>query len=297
MINFLILLITLAQITTPANTQNPDTSSATSKDGSNTTADSTSVNPNYIHYDSVFTNAGWTKVFDDDFNKDLSKWNIWTGGAYNHELQYYRKNNLVLKNGILHIIAKKEKVTGVTRPDIPDLSLFDYTSGRIESKASFSANSKTPRIRIAARMKLASGYGMWPAFWSYGTPWPAQGEIDFVELRGHEPYHYSTNYFYTQENGAIEISDAVGFITTDKDLTTGYHVFEMEWAENTLTSYLDGKVVETKTGGGYIPQLFGKKQHLVLNLAVGGGFFPDLKEQLIQPKTFCIDWVKVFAGK
>ena len=57
-------------------------------------------NCNYLFNESSLTSAGWTKVFEDEFNTDLAKWNIWTGGAYNNELQYYQAGNLRLSEGV-----------------------------------------------------------------------------------------------------------------------------------------------------------------------------------------------------
>ncbi|MES2328651.1 MAG: glycoside hydrolase family 16 protein [Bacteroidota bacterium] len=252
---------------------------------------------NYVMDETQYTNNGWTKVFEDNFDTDLSKWNIWTGGAYNNELQFYQAANLQLVSGSLAIIAKKEKVTGATLPTNPALSTFNYTSGRLECKANISANTVTPKLRIMARIQLPKGYGMWPAFWSMGDPWPTQGEIDFVEARGNEPTKYSTNYYYGSVAGTIFNEDAAYTVNAISDLTNCYHVYEIEWAQNTLTSYLDGKLVETKRAGTHIPDLFGKTEHIVLNLAIGGSFFPGLDKSLIETGTMYVDWVKVFTSK
>lgn len=247
--------------------------------------------------ESRLTGAGWTKVFEDNFTGDLSKWNIWNGGAYNNELQLYQENNLVISDGVLQIMARKEKVTGPTLPSNSALSSFAYSSGRIESKFTISASQATPRVRIIARLRLPAGYGMWPAFWSYGDPWPTMGEIDYMEARGNEPNRYLTNYYYGNVPGTIFSEDATGTISTSDDLTKCYHVFEIEWTQNSLNSYLDGNLVETKNQGKYITNLFGKTERIVLNLAVGGGFFPGLDKSLIQTGTLSVDWVKVFTAK
>jgi hypothetical protein len=70
----------------------------------------------------------------------------------------------------------------------------------------------------------------------------------------------------------------------------------MIWSQNSLTSLLDGQVVETKTGG-YIPNLFGKTERIVLNLAVGGDFFTNLDLAQIVTGSMYVDYVKVFTGK
>ncbi|KAA5549316.1 glycoside hydrolase family 16 protein [Adhaeribacter rhizoryzae] len=258
------------------------------------------IAPTVCNFDvanTTLTNSGWTLIFEDNFDTDLSKWNIWTGGAFNNELQYYQPQNLTLANGVLAITAKKETVTGATTPYDATPKTFNYTSGRIESKTLVSANATTPKVRLMARLKLVSGYGLWPAFWSYGDPWPTQGEIDIVEARGQEPTKYQTNYFYGKTANHNLVRNATGYITADADLTTCYHVYEMVWEQNKLTSYLDGKVVEVKTSGGYIPSLFGKSEKITLNLAVGGEFFSNLDPSKIATGTLYVDWVKVFTSK
>lgn len=250
----------------------------------------------YIMEDSSLIKKGWTKIFEDQFDSDLGQWDIWTGGACNNELQFYQADNLQPVNGVLEIRAKKETVTGRTLPANPVLSSYLFTSGRIESKFTISANENTPRVRIMARIRIPSGYGMWPAFWSYGHPWPTQGEIDFLEARGQEPDKYYTNYYFGtaeqlfKENVSATISAGV-------DLSKCYHVYEMEWTASSLTSYLDGKPVETKTCGTHLKDLFGKSQHIVLNLAVGGDFFSAPDKTKIEPGTMYVDWVKVFTSR
>ena len=250
----------------------------------------------YTLDENALLSNGWKKIFDDDFDIDLSKWNVWTGGAYNNELQYYQPGNLQLTVGALLITAKKETVKGVTNPYDATLKTFNYTSGRIECKTNISASAANPKVRMVARIKLASGYGMWPAFWSYGDPWPTQGEIDCLEARGQEPAKYQTNYFYGRARNRNLVQNATGYINTNVDLTACYHLYEMVWAQNSLSSYFDGVLVETKTGG-YIPNLFGKTEHITLNLAVGGDFFNGLDVTKIQPGIMYVDYVKVFTSK
>lgn len=250
----------------------------------------------YVFNENALTANGWTKIFEDNFDTDLSRWNVWTGGAYNNELQYYQQNNLLVSAGNLIITAKKETVSGATTPYDATIKTFNYTSGRVECKTNISASTSNPKVRMVARIKLPAGYGMWPAYWSYGDPWPTQGEIDYLEARGQEPTKYQTNYFYGKTANRNLVRNAVGYINTDVDLTACYHVYEMVWTQNNLSSYFDGVLVETKSGG-YIPNLFGKTERITLNLAVGGNFFTNLDTSQIQPGAMYIDYVKVFTSK
>jgi beta-glucanase (GH16 family) len=242
------------------------------------------------------TSIGWKKVFEDDFD-DLSQWNIWTGGAFNNEHQYYQQANLTLEDGILGIAAKKETVTGATHPWDNTQKSFDFTSGRIESKTLYSANSSTVKLRIMARVKLPLGYGLWGAFWTYGDPWPVQGEIDIIESRGQDPLKYQTNYFYGTAANTNLVTGAEHVITADEDLTDCYHVYELIWQKDKLIYLLDGAVVELKTSGGHIPSMFDTEQKIVFNLAVGGNFFSSFDPEQVEPNTMYIDWVKVFTAK
>ena len=240
--------------------------------------------------------SGWTKQFDENFSTNLSQWNIWTGGAFNNELQYYQSPNLVINGGVLTIQAKRETVTGATTPFDATPKTFQFTSGRIESKTSFSSSNFTPKVRMIARIKLPSGYGMWPAFWSYGDPWPTQGEIDIMEARGNEPFKYQTAYWYGRRSGVNIASNTEGFITSQTSLADCWHVYEVIWTKNTLTYSLDGQVVVIKNGG-WIPDFYRKVERVTLNLAVGGGFFGNPDPSTIQTGTMQIDWVKVFTSK
>lgn len=255
---------------------------------------------NYDLNESTLTGAGWTKKFEDTFSTNLSKWNTWTGGAFNNELQYYQAANLSLTGGNLFINAKKETVTGATTPWNSTPKKFNYTSGRIESKPLFSASDTTPKVRICARIQLPAGYGMWPAFWSYGDPWPTQGEIDILEARGQEPTTFYTSYWYGSTEGINQVSNSTATITSSVSLQTCWHVYELIWEKEKLTFLFDGQIVDTKTtatsSGGYIKDMFNKQQKVTLNLAVGGSFFQPLRTKQIATGTMKIDWVKVFTS-
>ncbi len=254
---------------------------------------------NYAFSETALTSNGWTKILDEQF-ANLDNWNVWYGGAYNNELQLYRSNNIALSNGNLQIIAKKETVTGPTLPGSATNKTFNYTSGRLESKVLYSANSTNPKIRMVSRIKLPVGYGMWPAFWSYGDPWPTQGEIDILEAKGQEPTTYYTNYFYGNTVNTNLVSGATSTINSSVSLQTCYHVYEMVWEASKLSFYLDGNLVDTKSaaspGGNYVSNLFGKSEKIVLNLAVGGNFFKSLVTRNIAPGTMEVDWLQVYRS-
>lgn len=246
---------------------------------------------------------GYTKVFEDNFNVNLDLWDTWIGGAYNNELQYYQASNLEVSDGILKISAKKETVEGMSTPGSGELKTFAYTSGRIESNFELAPTAAAGKVRISARIKLPAGYGMWPAFWSYGNPWPTQGEIDILEALGDDTHTFTTDYFYGPQESTVVTDDelTVATITSNTDLSAAYHVYEVIWSQTSLVFLLDGHIIDSKLasspGNSQIPSFFGKLQHIALNMAVGGDIFPDFDPAKIQTATMYVDWVKVFTAK
>ena len=75
----------------------------------------------------------------------------------------------------------------------------------------------------------------------YGT-WPACGEIDIMEVLGHEPnktygtLHYGYPYKYTGGN-----------ITLEKgSFNNSFHVFAIDWLPGEIRWYIDGKLFHTE---------------------------------------------------
>ncbi len=141
--------------------------------------------------------ASWKLVWSDEFNgaantrPDASKWVYDIGhdvdGWGNHELETYTKSlENVHQDGQGHLVIRALK----------DES-GNYTSGRLITKGKFT----TTYGKIEARIKLAYGQGIWPAFWAMGADidklgWPHCGEIDIMENIGKEPgvFHVFLGY-------------------------------------------------------------------------------------------------------
>ena len=142
----------------------------------------------------------WNDEFDGEAI-DTSKWmfEIGTGsnGWGNNEKEYYtsRKDNAYIKDGVLHICAKKEDYEGQK-----------YTSARMITKGKFAFKYGTVEARIA----LPTGKGIWPAFWMLGenfdtVGWPACGEIDIIESINDESIVYGTHHWQYDEIGRAHV--------------------------------------------------------------------------------------------
>ena len=80
----------------------------------------------------------------------------------------------------------------------PEGKTFDFVSGRIDTRDKFDFTYGT----AAARMKLAGGAGLWPAFWALGNGrWPDTGEIDVMENVG-DPLWTAPNLIITPHTSA-----------------------------------------------------------------------------------------------
>ncbi len=250
------------------------------------------------------TIEGYDLVWNDEFNGTIIDTNKWSHevngeGGGNNELQYYteRGANSYIENGLLTIMARKEHYTGsdgVTR---------EYTSARMRTVNK--GDWKYGRFEI--RAKLPYGQGMWPAIWMLPTNWEyggwaASGEIDIMELLGHEPekvyatLHYGGEYPNNVHTGS-SYSIAAGIPTFAGE----FHTFVLEWEENEMRWFVDSTKYATQTqwysNNGAYPAPFNKEFHLLLNVAVGGNWpgYPDATT--IFPQTMVVDFVRVYKKK
>lgn len=249
----------------------------------------------YDFDETTLSTTGWTKVFDDEFTGDLSNWYAYSGPVRN-ELQYYKPENAQIVDGVLQLSVKQQAVTGPSAEDSTVQKTYNFTSGSIVSNATFSASSTTPKVRIIARVKVASGYGLTSIFESYGLDWPTNGQINFIQVAGNDTKEYFTNYFYGKTPGENLVKNGFFSNPADEDLSTCWHVFVTEWTHDSLNYYLDGKLVETKTAGGFVPFLFGKSENIALSVPIGGLYYENLVPANIQTGTMYVDYVKVFTS-
>ena len=261
-----------------------------------TNPNTTSVTCDYDVSDTVLTNHGWTKVFEDNFDNGLGNWTALHGGMLK-ELECNEPGNVQVANGVMSITARKESVNGPKTVGNDTTASFDYTSGWLVCNKSFGPSASTPKMRIVARLKMASGYGLTSLFYGYGNgQWPTAGEIDFAETQGDNVKSYATDYSYGTKPDVNLVSGSILYNPVTEDLSACYHVYTMEWTKNSLTSYLDGHLVETKTGGGYVSSLFGNPQFLSFSLPIGGLYYNNLNTANISGGTMYVDYVKVYTS-
>jgi beta-glucanase (GH16 family) len=242
---------------------------------------------------------GWELVWHDEFSGrtiDTAKWSFEVNaeGGGNNELQYYtdRPENAYVKQGYLHIKAIEEDYTG------PEGSR-EYTSARMRTKEK--GDWTYGRFEISA--KLPTGKGIWPAIWMMPTDdvyggWAASGEIDIMELLGHEPYmiygtlHYGGEWPYNTHTGDY-------FLLKDGQIfPDDFHTFILEWEPREFRWYVDGELYQTqtewRTDGGNYPAPFDQRFHIILNVAVGGNWPGSPNERTQFPQDMQVDYVRVY---
>lgn len=241
-----------------------------------------------------FSNTKWKLAWSDEFNytglPDTTKWRYDVGGNGwgNNELQYYTKadtNNAMVRNGVLSIIAHKEKV-----------EKKDYTSARLVTKGK--ADWTYGRIEI--RAKLPKGRGTWPAGWMLGSNikeagWPLCGEIDIMEHVGYDP-DTIVGSIHTKAYNHVKGTQKTKHLFI-KNPYTEFHTYSIEWTAERMDFLLDDKVYlsvenEHKTSAEWP---FDAPQYLLLNLAVGGNWGGKKGvDDTIFPVTMEVDYVRVF---
>ena len=247
------------------------------------------------------TPEGWELVWHDEFDGtsiDLKKWEheVNAQGGGNNELQYYtdRPENSYIENGHLVIQALKEHYTG------PE-GTREYTSARLRTLRK--GDWKYDRFDIKA--KLPFGQGLWPAIWmlpsewKYGG-WAASGEIDIMELVGHEPNKVHGTLHYGGE-WPENVQSGKSYTLPQGSFADDFHLFTIEWDTTQFRWYVDGIFYQSQTQwhttNAAYPAPFDQYFHLLLNVAVGGNWPGDPNNSTVFPQQMVVDYVRVFKKK
>jgi beta-glucanase (GH16 family) len=276
--------------------------------------------------------SSWELVWADEFSGkklDPTKWapeiSCWGGG--NDERQCYtgRPKNIRVKDGMLHLIAHKEKFTGPDRP--PEIAqnpnpmkTSSFTSGKVRSLGLESWKYG----KIEFRAKPPKGQGTWPAVWmmpadNYYGGWPLSGEIDILEgvnlgavcgvCKGDvgENRMISALHFgdTAPKNKVLDTRVAPANLALPSD---GFHVWTLEWGEGLMRFYLDGRkywevttqqweTASPRAAGNPVAP-FDKPFYIMANLAIGGRLSEDNNAKGVdadlRKAELTIDWIRIY---
>lgn len=243
-------------------------------------------------YTTPLNYAGYEQLWSDEFSGtqiDNSLWgyDIGGGGWGNNELEYYTDSpkNSYVSSGNLVIEARKESFLG-----------REYTSARIISKG----KKDFTFGRVDIRAKLPKGQGIWPALWMLGkkidqTNWPNCGEIDIMELLGHEPSKIYGTVHYGPIGSSTSTTKTSNYKLSGGDFSESYHVFSLNWSQDNMEVLVDDismlKTDRTQIGAIYP---FNEPFFMLFNIAVGGNWpgGPDIST--VFPQQMLVDYIRVF---
>lgn len=168
----------------------------------------------------------WKLVFHDEFNGPELDRQVWQAesGSPGHILSSRWPENVVVTNGLLRLLTKKEDRGG--KP---------WTTGNIWTKT-----YQAKYGYFEARMRIAKASGLNNAFWLMTTNKPGDPihfEIDITEA------HYPNIHTMTLHNWAGKHTATGTRFTTEEDLSSDFHLYALEWNAHELIWYLDGQVV------------------------------------------------------
>lgn len=269
--------------------------------------------------------TGYKLVWSDEFNGDAldeKAWNIEVNGdgGGNQELQFYRRENVAVKDGNLVLTARRENYSGKA-----------FTSGRITSrgKAYFKHGVMQARIKFPKTKD-----GLWPAYWMMGNDitkqgWPKCGEMDIIELghangiaNGTQDRYFAGTLHYGKSASNEDHQQKSQDYTAPEDNAVendDYHIFTVTWDGQNVEMYYDlaGWKAAQKRKAKYFTcdvtasdevnspgHYFQKPFFFLFNLAVGGTFpgIYDASRITALPNVgdeaqMMVDWVRVYQAE
>ncbi|MEY2815644.1 MAG: hypothetical protein RJA78_220 [Actinomycetota bacterium] len=158
-----------------------------------------------------------------------------------------------------------------------------------------------------ARMKMPTGGGTWPAFWTLGSnintvAWPSCGELDIMEFAGNNPFVNTSAAHYRNASGNHEYK--MGALNNSVALAQGYHNYGMLWTPTEVTMFIDDRqVFNVKKGDtgltnwpfGPNAQGVNPKMYVIFNLAMGGSYGGGIANNF-NKATFSIDYFRYYSA-
>ncbi|MBT6164152.1 MAG: glycoside hydrolase family 16 protein [Crocinitomicaceae bacterium] len=233
---------------------------------------------------------GMDLVWSDEFDGTTVNLQNWTydlgsNGWGNNEWQNYTNSssNSSVSNGALTITARQEG-SSYSSARLKTQGLQDFQFGRIDIRA-----------------KLPEGQGIWPAIWMLGINisdggWPQCGEIDIMEMVGHEASTAHGTAHWGSEWNFHQYSGSSITLPNGEHFSEEFHLFSVDWQEDQITWYMDNQefysIGANQMNGQPYP--FNASFFFIMNVAVGGDWpgYPDATTTF--PQEMIVDCVRVF---
>ena len=235
------------------------------------------------------SDAGWSLVFEDDFEgesttpntqywslapKGEDTWNRHMSGSYDQAFQ---------KNGYLYLYGELkdgEYLTG----GIESRKKFDFTYGQVKCRARF------------LRQPKGNHTGIWMMPETQPEAWPRYGEIDIMEHINDEDQIFSTVHFW--DSGEEKDGSAQGKYQVDND---DFNTYGVIWNRESISFTVNGNVIFTYNNENPGSDEFSYQYpfvnpfYLILSQSLGGeGTWEGVIDNSELPAIFQIDWIKVW---
>ena len=271
--------------------------------------------------------SAWKLAWSDEFDgqlgapPDATKWKFQTGNgaalAGNDEAEIYcgvpsdvlpckaNQPNAYL-DGKGHLVVVAVRTEQTVTVGAKKIASPVYTSARMNSRQTFRYGRVEASIRIPA-----AGRGIWPAFWAMGIEggtvhWPATGEIDVMEQWNPTPGTDTINALtiHGAVHGPKSPGSADGYIDLTGDYSflnppsAGLHQYAVDWSPGEVDFYVDGYLYQKQSVGTLTGHEVWEQDRgpfvLLLNLAMGGGFFGYPDTTTGPTPTMVVDYVRVY---
>jgi hypothetical protein len=156
-----------------------------------------------------------------------------------------------------HLVITADRTPPSVLPLLPEGYSRDFVSGAL---VTYPYSQRYGYFE--ARMRLAKGRGLWPAFWLLPADrrWPPENDV--MEMLGHEPSSYYVTV-HTVTNGKHVFK---GKKISTPDLTVDFHDFGVDWGPEKVRYYFDRRLVHEAA----TPDDWHQPFYLLVNFAVGG---------------------------
>ena len=120
--------------------------------------------------------------------------------------------------------------------------------------------------------------------------WPACGEIDILELLGHEPNKiYGTLHWGT--SSASRSSKGSSFVLNSGSFDQQFHVYSLVWKQDDIQILIDDQQFANVTAIDVLgsPYPFNKDFFFIFNIAVGGTWPGAPDNSTVFPQRMIVD--------
>lgn len=179
----------------------------------------------------------WRLQFSDDFDTlEATRWTTgWFGAGVTRGVDpdgpdCFDSDNATVASGLLHLELQRRDIfcNGATRPYagslVSSMGKYEFTYGYVEARAWIPSDQK-------------GAMANWPALWTNGYDWPADGELDYREILGGR---LGLTTHYPGANSWSAVDGGAGTTAWIPGDWSGWHTFGVEWRPGAVDFYVDG---------------------------------------------------------